>query len=111
MPSRATLALAGEFARDEAGPARWEQMHRALNRALTGATLEHRRATLALHAAHHAAAENGRSDSAQLDIQIAFDHLNEVTEVRDGLLALIRQVRSLAVAARQQAASEAARHG
>ena len=107
MPSRAYLALAGEFAHDKAGPARWEHMHRALNRALTGATLEHRRATLALHAAHHHAADQGNTESAQLDVQIAFDDLNEVTEVRDGLLTVIRQVRSLAIAARQQATSEA----
>ncbi len=107
MPSRAYLALAGEFAHDKAGPARWEHMHRALNRALTGATLEHRRAALALHAAHHHAADQGNTESAQLDIQIAADHLNEVTEVRDGLLTVIRQVRSLAIQARQAAASEA----
>jgi hypothetical protein len=107
MPSRATVALAGQFARDEAGPVRWEQMHRALNRALTGATLEHRRATLALHAAHHHAAEEGNTASAQLDVQIAVDHLNEVTEVRNCLLTVIRQVRSLAIQARQHAASQA----
>src|SRR6266700_2811460 len=105
MPRRAYLALAGEFAHDKAGPARWEHMHRALTRVLTGATLEHRRATLALHAAHHHAAQEGNSASARLDVQIAADHLNEVTEVRDGLLTVTRQVRSLAVAARQQATS------
>ena len=107
MPSRAALALAGEFAHDKAGPARWENMHRTLNRALTGATLEHRRATLALRAAHHHATQEGNSASAQLDVEIAADHLNEVTEVRNGLLTVIRQVRSLAIAARQHAAAEA----
>jgi len=106
MPSRAYIALAGQHAHDKAGPARWEHMHRALNRALTGATLEHRRATLALHAAHHHAAEAGNTASAQLDIQIAADHLNEVAEVRDGLLTLIRQVRSLAIAARHRASAD-----
>lgn len=105
MSSRAYLALAGQH--EKAGPARWEQMHRSLTRALTGATVEHRRATLALHAAHHRAAQEGNSASAQLDIDVAADHLNEVTEVRDGLLTVIRQVRSLAIAARHQAAASA----
>jgi len=110
MPSPAANALAGEF--DQAGPARWEQMHRALNRALNGATLEHRRATLRVHAAHHHAATTTDAN-ARLDIEIAVDHLNEVTAVRNDLLAVIRQVRSLAVAARQQAAADTtrARHG
>ena len=108
MPSPAANALAGEF--DRAEPARWEQMHRALNRALNGATLEHRRATLAVHAAHHHAATTTDA-SARLDVDIAVDHLNEVTAVRNDLLAVIRQVRSLAVAARQQAAAETKRAG
>src|SRR6266568_2970214 len=54
MPSPAANALAGEF--DQAGPARWEQMHRALNRALNGVIFEHCRAILAVYAAHHHAA-------------------------------------------------------
>jgi hypothetical protein len=110
MPSPAAKALAGEFG--QAGPARWEQMHRALNRALNGATLEHRRSTLAVHAAHHHAATTTDA-TARLDVDIAVDHLNEVTAVRNDLLAVIRQVRSLAVAARQQAAADTtrARHG
>jgi len=103
MPSPAAKALAGEF--DQAEPARWEQMHRALNRALTGATHEHRRATLAVHAAHHHAA-TATDATARLDVDIAVDHLNEVTAVRNDLLSVIRQVRSLAVAARQQAAAK-----
>jgi hypothetical protein len=108
MPSPAQTALAGEF--DQAGPARWEQMHRALNRALNGATLEHRRATLQVHAAHHHAATTTDAN-ARLDVDIAVDHLNEVTVVRNDLLAVIRQVRSLAVAARQQAVAETKRAG
>jgi hypothetical protein len=110
MPSPAHTALAGEF--DRAEPARWEQMHRALNRALNGATLEYRRATLRVHAAHHHAATTTDA-TARLDVDIAVDHLNEVTAVRNDLLAVIRQVRSLAVAARQQAAADTtrARHG
>ena len=110
MPNPAANALAGEF--DQAEPARWEQMHRALNRALNGATLEHRRATLAVHAAHHHAATTTDAN-ARLDIEIAVDHLNEVTAVRNDLLSVICQVRSLAIAARQQAAADTtrARHG
>ncbi len=91
---------------------RLHALHRALNRALNGATLEHRRATLRVHAAHHHAATTTDAN-ARLDIEIAVDHLNEVTAVRNDLLAVIRQVRSLAVAARQQAAADTngARHG
>ena len=108
LASRATLALAGEFARNEAGPARWENMHRALSRALTGVTVEHRRATLALNAAHHRAAEEGNSASSQLDVEIAADHLARVTEVRNGLVAVIREVRRLVLAAREQTTTNGA---
>ena len=110
MPSPATTAPAVDSV--EAGPARWEQMHRALNRALIGATLEHRRATLRVHEAHHDAAAKGAA-GARLDVEIAVDHLNEVQQMRNDLLAVIRQVRSLAIAARQQASADAnrVRHG
>ena len=80
-------------------------MHRTLNRALTGVTVEHRQATLALHDAHHVAAEEGHTGTARLAVDAAADHVNEVTAVRDGLLTLIRQVRSLAIAAREQASA------
>jgi hypothetical protein len=106
MPSPASIALAGTY--EPADPARWEQMYRALNRALTGATVEHRRATLRVHEAHHHAATTNDA-SAQLDVDIAVDHLNDVTAVRNGLLAVIRQVRSLALAARQQSTTDANR--